>query len=154
MQNIIRYLFIASAALCVSSSYAADNSMKVINVTDFKFTLKDKPTVLIHFGESDTNHCTATVYRSKVKSGYTASSSKRSNTDFSINCDWNRDYFVESSNHHTFTDIAITALDKKSKSASMLISFKLVGTSTGVYLERHDVVLPISGKQFENLTIK
>ncbi|MBD9354807.1 hypothetical protein [Methylomonas albis] len=115
MHIFSRSIFLLAAVISAPYAYAADNSMKVIGVTDFKFTLRDKPAVSINFGESDTNHCSATVQRSKVKQGYAASSAKRSNTDFSIECNWDGDYFVESSNHLTFTDLSIVTLDKNSK---------------------------------------
>lgn len=154
MLTVSRSILLIVAVISASDAYAVDESMKVISVTDFKFTHKDKSAVSISFGESDTNHCTATIYRSKVKQGYSVSSEKRSNTDFSIECSWNGGYFVESSNHQTFTNLAITAIDKKSKTATMMMSFKLVGLPSAGFLERHDLLIPLSGKNFENLMIK
>ncbi|MBD9360315.1 hypothetical protein [Methylomonas fluvii] len=154
MSVFSRSILLISTVIAASNAYAVDESMKLIGVTDFKFTLRDKPAVSIHFGESDTNHCSATVQRSKVKQGYTVSSSKRSNADFSIECNWDGNYFVESSNHLTFTDFSIVTLDKKSKTASIMVSFKLLGLPSNTYLERHDVIVPISGKHFQSLTMK
>lgn len=149
--RILANILVIIAIFCAFQAEANDKFMNVLRVTDFEFTLNDKPAVSIAFGESDSNYCDATILRSLVRQGYKASSTKRSDTSFSIDCHWDSDYFVESSNHKTFSNLSIKSIDKRKKTALIEISLRFVGLPSNKYIEFDKIQVFVSGDQFKNL---
>lgn len=154
MMLSIRLTIVLSMSLYMCASYAESTAFKVLSVSNYNYTLKEKAAVIINIGESDTNHCALTMLRSSVTKGYIAESTKRSDGSFDIDCYWNGSYFVDSSNHKTFKKLSIISIDMKSKTAELETSLKLVDPNTKKYLEFNGIKISVTGQQFKNLMIK
>lgn len=145
------------AVFCVliQPGYAQNiNKVEVIHVTDYAFTLNEKQAVSFYFGESQTNYCTVTIYRELVAAGYKVFSSKKNDRSISASCTWNKKETTQSSKHKTSVVLEIIDIDKKKKTASMIVSIKLVEPKRGEYFELFDIELLLKDKYYNALTKK
>jgi len=126
----------------------------VQSVTDFDYTMNGNQAVSISFGESKDNFCSATIYRSSVRSGYSVTSKQKSTKNISMDCNWGGKYYVQSSKHPTSADLKITNLDSESGSAQIVVSMHLVNPSSDSYFTLKNVTLNLEKEQISNLVKK
>lgn len=128
--------------------------LKVSSVSDFNFTMKEKPAVSIVLSNNKGRSCDITLNRESVMEGYTVNSEMRSDTDVEIDCSWDGDYYVQSANHPTFVKFEIETLDEDKKEAVIKTSLHLVSLKNEEekYLEIDEFEVTVSGTDFDHLT--
>mgnify|MGYP003385502395 CR=1 FL=1 len=125
---------------------------KVQRVTDFDFTLNEMPAVSIAIGPNGENYFDLTLYRSNVKSGYSATSKSKTDSAISIEASWSGKNYVQSSKHSTAASIQVVSIDVASKVVILKISAILVNPQTGELLQLSNSQVIVSGQNFINLT--
>lgn len=135
-----------------SEPEAAINTSSIFSVSDYEYTMNDKPAVSISFGETQSNYCSATIYRASVSSGYKVSSQQKSSSDIAVECNWSGKYYVQSSKHQTLATFELLSIDPQTKTAEATVSVKLVEPSSGEYFKLGATPLVISGEYFDHLT--
>ncbi|MGB3222512.1 MAG: hypothetical protein WBB23_06905 [Desulforhopalus sp.] len=128
------------------------DATQIIIVSEFDYAVKGEQAVSISFGETETNWCSATISREYVKVGFKTELHQNSSGNLSIGCNWDGQYFVQSSKHPTLTSLSINTLDSASKTAEIDITAKLVNPHNDTYLDIGTQRILISGVNFDHLT--
>ncbi|MEZ9516563.1 hypothetical protein AB4240_17285 [Vibrio splendidus] len=123
-----------------------------ITVSDFAYTMNEQPAVSISFGKDDDNFCNITLNRKDIAQGFSSTLENKSSGNISSSCNWDKNYYIQSSKHPTLASITINKLDTDNHTATIKASLKLVNNKTlDDYFEVNGVELVVSGKQFTNL---
>lgn len=134
---------------CSDSNAAFSGS--VLNVSDFAYTKNNLSAVSITFGDSIEDYCDLTLLRKDVVNGFSENSIKRSNPNFSLECQWGGKTYLQSNKHDTFANLKIIELSDKDEFAKFNISFKSVNVSSDKYLEAKNFTFEVKGGLFDNL---
>lgn len=150
---LIRIIF-ALIFLQLSPSALASDDLRLISVSDYPFTLNNKPAVSISFGESEAKACSLTIEKENIYQGYVGKSFRNNNQSIDVECMWDGVNLVRSSKHKTGLKFKIGSLDKKDQIATVSIKLQLIAPSTNETIFLDKVLLSIDGIHFKNLISK
>ena len=149
----MKHYFIA-ALLTLSATAQAENIKldKVLSVSDYLYTMRDKPAVTIVLGGTEINFVRITMLRQDIKQGTKAESSNE--IPFSISATWNSQMFMYENGYKfkSTYSVEISKLDIKNKQAIIKLDFCLQNTTRTDYICTTGSDIIVSGKYFYNLT--
>jgi len=128
---------------------------KILSVSDFKYTMDNKPAVSIISCIDKENSTEITLLRSNIKEGYSIDSKRRDKYKIlSATATYDGNMYDQSERHDTSLNFTIQSLDQKTKTAVIIYSGKFIDTkSLSKYLYIPPTTLTITGKNFDNLTM-
>jgi predicted transcriptional regulator len=146
---------------CSSSDDILDSSeYKLLRVTDFNFTLRDKQAVSIAVGKDDSHYFDITVHRDQIKNNAVIvreyPDTAYENTVIDATATMSGDYyiFLIKDDIRSLIGFKINTLDYEKKEANVDIYIKVIEPYTEEYLTLDKPGLKIQGKMFDNLVKK
>lgn len=136
-----------------SNNLSINKNLNTLSVSDFQYTLDNKPAVAIYIGESKDDFIDLTIHRSNIKEGLTIDThNKQDKKLISINTQWKgKNYFQNKV--QSFVIFKILELDKVNNTAKISLEAKL-------YSNKNDDSITINTKstikdrEFQNLIMK
>ena len=125
---------------------------KVLNVSEYYFTINNKQAVSINCGRNKDNFIEITIAKSNIKNGYKTYQKYGSDKNINASATINKIYFCLSSKHETFINFSINKINKKEKTAEIIFSGRLVSQRYNKFIEVKETKVIISGNDFYNLT--
>lgn len=128
---------------------------KVLDVSDFDFTLRNKPAVSVYFGGDETNYFSVTIHKSNVREGFSAQLNRQPGSDqidalMSLK---GKSYF-QTGKHDTWLKFSIDQLDTAKKQAVVTVSGVFVAPLSDEYITVDKSTAVISGQNFDNFVMK
>ena len=124
---------------------------KVLSVTDFEYTLNDRPAVSVTVGADDHNYFGITFYRENVRAGYSVAESGHDLQEISMDGTWDKVLYVQSSKHPTRLNFSIVSITPEE--AVIEVSAKLVNPSPERYFDLPKTRFSIQGEQLKHLLL-
>ena len=129
------------------------NVDKVITVSDFPYTLKDKPAVIILLGRDNEHTVSVTMQREQIRPGYV--SILPANVPIypmSIDVIWGDKSYVMSTKHGTNAEFHIKRIDRSKRVATVTVTGRLVNPKDfSDFSEIMESTLEITGTNFDHL---
>lgn len=128
---------------------------KVLSVSDYDYTLRNKPAVSVDFGGDETNYFSVTIHRSNVREGFSAELSRQSGSDqIDASMSLKGKSYFQSGKHDTWLKFSIDQLDAAKKQAVVTVSGVFVAPLTDEYITVNESTAVISGQNFDNFVMK
>ncbi|MFH4575623.1 hypothetical protein FKN08_02110 [Vibrio sp. 1-2 (7-a)] len=151
----LKFVALISALLIIGCGAKKEFAVNSTTASDFSYTMANQPAVSITVINDDNNFCDLIIFRSNVREGYSVTSAQQSSDELSASCNWQGNYFVQSSKHPTKANLILQSIDDKSQIATFNVDFKLVNNKTlKDYFELENLQFTVSDLEFKNLTTK
>lgn len=139
--------------IVISPSKEDYSNYKVLSVSDYDYTLKNKPAVGIFVGETKDNYVDITINKENVKENFEVNTKNNSSDKnlIGVTAHWDSiTYFLNSKNHNSFVNLKITKIDREKKEAQFFINAKLYpqDDNTPKFINTE---FTIEGENFNNL---
>ncbi|SGY88848.1 hypothetical protein [Moritella viscosa] len=146
-------IFIAYSANSDLNNNHAPEQLKILSVSNYDFTMNEQPAVSISIGNDNDNYCSITINRSDVSTnGASFSSEQKNNKSVSVDCNWDKSHYVQSSKHPTQVMVTLSDTNTKLGAGSIEVSLKLVNAKGyGEYFELNDTAHFYNNEMFDNL---
>lgn len=162
MKTLLK-IFIAAVVLFVGSAFIAAAyqtftkepvAYRVLSVSDFPYTMRDKQAVLINIGKTKEDFFSVTVHRDKIKQG-TAIVRDTTAEDYAINADTTKNtkpyFFMRGKGLGSVISLSVDKLDQEKKEAKITVYLKL-HHHTGKAATLDKQTFTISGDKYDKLT--
>lgn len=135
-----------------SNSLLINKNLSTFNVSDFQYTLDNKPAVAITIGESKEDYIDLTVHRANVKKGFFIDTHNNQDKKLiSISTQWKGKKYFQNKDQ-AFVIFKILELDKNSNTAKISIEAKLYSNKNDDSITINTTAT-ITDKQFQNLVM-
>jgi len=132
-----------------------ENTLKILSVSDYNFTIDDKQAVGIYIGRNDKEYFSITVPRSMIKQGNKIIKNKDNYikyADITASFNGKQYFFIVNDSASSILDFYIQKIDYKNKNAIIKVYTKIYNPDDNSYTEIKKQNFVISGILFENLT--
>ncbi|WP_419782375.1 hypothetical protein [Malaciobacter marinus] len=136
-----------------TKTISINKDLKTFNVSDYKYTLDNKPAISISIGESKDNYVDLSILRKDVKNNFSIDT--RDNKDkkiIDIVATWNGNTYFQNKKEASFVNVKILELDKTNNIAKFSIKAKLFSSTNNNSFKINTTTI-IKDKQFQNLLI-
>lgn len=139
--------------IVISPSKEDYTNYKVFKVSNYEYTLRNKPAVAIIIGESDYNYIDIAIHRENVKENFEVNTKNNSSDKnlIGVTAQWdNVSYFLKTQSTDSFANLKITKIDREKKEAQFFINAKLYpqDDNTPKFINTE---FTIEGENFNNL---